>query len=213
MKTQDDVSFPLIHKKSAIHDENIQIFAADNGFKKILKDDIQYSKLFLFGDFDSLSAHHLKKAKQAKNIELNVLPKRKNISDFGAILDHIFANFKDTHYPFYIEIYGGLGKDKAHEYANVKECEKFLSLAPNGGIIVLQGHMILSTLSMFLTQKSKRKFSIFCSPNLKFSLQNSLYAGKISLTRPSHGISNYINQSPMVIDRSHSSEVMTIILS
>lgn len=210
VNTQDAIEFPFIHKKNIVHDENTFLFAADNGFKKILKNEIPYSKLFLFGDFDSLSAHHLKKAKQSKNIELNILPKKKNISDFAAILDYIFANFSDEH-PFYIEIYGGLGKDRAHEYANIKECEYFLSKSPHGGLIVLQGHVILSTLSFTLKHRPKREFSIFCTPHIHFSLTNSIYAGRVALTRPSHGISNCVKQSPLIIERPPTADVMTII--
>src|SRR5690606_19901079 len=99
VKTQN-VTFPFIHKTNH-HDENTIIFAADNGFKRVIKEKICYSKLFLFGDFDSISTTHLKKSKNDKNIEVTILPKEKNLSDFACILDHIQSHF--SHQQLYIE--------------------------------------------------------------------------------------------------------------
>src|SRR5690606_36948296 len=110
-------------------------------FKRVIKEKICYSKLFLFGDFDSISTTHLKKSKNDKNIEVTILPKEKNLSDFACILDHIQSHF--SHQQLYIEIYGGLGNARDHEMANIQEVEHLLNKSKEGGIAVFQGNVIL----------------------------------------------------------------------
>jgi len=204
-------TFPFIQKSATSSDDKIIIFAADNGFKRIVKEKIPYSKLHLFGDFDSLSDSHLKKAHKDNKIVVDVLPKQKNMSDFGAILDHIFTSLSTEH-PFFIEIYGGLGNAHDHEYANIKEAEYFLSQSKHGGIIVFQNSLVLSTISFALDRVRKKPFTIFCSNLLEFKIQNALYSGQVTLSRPSHGLSNLIEKSPLIIDRPNSSEIMTLIM-
>lgn len=207
----NDVSFPFIQKSQTSHDDKTIIFAADNGFKRVLKENIKYSKLHLFGDFDSLSDTHLKKARASKNIVIDLFAKEKNLSDFGCILDHIRDTLSSAQ-PFFIEIYGGLGNARDHEYANIKEAEYFLSQSSHGGIIVFQGSLILSTLPFSVKEKPDTHFSVFGHENLDFTILNAKYSGNTKLSRPSHGLSNEVEKSPLIIEREASPQILTLML-
>ncbi len=206
----NSIDFPFIQIPYTTLNDNVVLYAADNGFKQIIENKIPFSKLYLFGDFDSLSQHYLKIAKANTNVVVQSFPAEKSFSDFGSILDHISTS-QSTNEPFFIEIYGGLGNARDHEYANIQEASKFLNSVNNGGIIVFQNSLILSTLDFEITQSTTKHFSIFTDKKCAFTLHNALYSGNIVLTRPSHGLSNQIQRFPLTIKREPSKELMTLV--
>ena len=114
----------------------VTYYAADGGLNHILKHKFSLSNLNWIGDSDSLnkkSKYFLKKF-SVNSIHLN---KEKDFSDLASILDKILE--QNLNECLFIEIYGGLGKRRDHEIANMEEIKRFLSLLPQGGTVFFHG--------------------------------------------------------------------------
>lgn len=173
-----------------------QYYAADGGLNHILKNKFSTPNLFWVGDGDSLnekSKNFLKKHPQENKVHLN---RKKDMSDLAFILDMILEQaqnnrFYDYQKSLFIEIYGGLGKRRDHELANIEEIKRFLSLLPNGGTAFFHGGVVLTTLPVKFLQTNCRFFSVFAN-NVPIEIQGACYSGCFLLKRPSHGLSNEI---------------------
>jgi thiamine pyrophosphokinase len=177
---------------------NILYYAADGGLNHIIKHNFPLTNLCWVGDSDSLN----KKSKDFLNkknspikqiIQLNPM---KDFSDLAALLDAILAqNFDDT---LFIEIYGGLGKRRDHEVANIEEIKRFLSLLPKGGTALFHGGVVITSLPIKISNTNCRFFSAFANTG-SIEIAGAWYSGRYSLERPSHGLSNEIRDKVLSI--------------
>ncbi|MES2616162.1 MAG: hypothetical protein V4591_12205 [Bdellovibrionota bacterium] len=175
-------------QSSPKNDEHIDYYAADGGLNHLLKHKIPFSSLCWVGDSDSLnkkSALFLEKNNSIKKIKR--LNPKKNFSDLAAILDLILE--QNIEQNLFIEIFGGLGKRRDHETANIEEIKRFLSLLPKGGTALFHGGLVITTLPIKILETNCQFFSVFANSGA-VDIKGALYSGHFTLQRPSHGLSN-----------------------
>jgi thiamine pyrophosphokinase len=173
------------------------IYIADGGLNSFLKhfsNKLLHKKIKWVGDLDSITSKNKKFIDNHKNILL--LNQKKDFSDLAAILDILSHKFKNE--SIFLEIYGGLGKRKDHEYANCEEVKQFLNLLPKGGIAYFHKGLIISSLPIKISQLNCRFFSIFAN-NTQVHIDGAEYSGEFLLQRPSHGLSNQFTKKTLSI--------------
>ena len=185
------------------------------------------SEVFWTGDADSLSPEHLQwlitaQQKFPESIHLQNLLPQKNISDGAALLDSLLKNFKGSaefqKTPLILEIEGGLGGRRDHEWANIWEAVELAKSIPAGAMFVLKSRAegcIVATLPVALELKSGSNFSVFSTyQNQSISISGALYSGSFVLERSSHGLSNACVAPQVLISSSiaHSVEKSVVVL-
>lgn len=179
--------------------QNADFYAADGGLNYLLRHSKKPKKFCWVGDSDSLnkkSISYLASRQNQAHIKIVNLHTCKNLSDLAALLDLILAEkIKES---LFIEIYGGLGKRRDHELANIQEVAQFLSKLPEGGAAFFHGGVVLTTLPLKFLQTPCLFFSIFAKNS--FEIRGALYSGRFLLERPSHGLSNQKNQKVLHIN-------------
>ncbi len=125
-----------------------------------------------------------------------LLSQDKDFSDLAATLNFISDNFQS---PFFIKIFHALGGRRDHEIINREEI--FYFLKSHQGIIYTEPECIFFNIPICLNFPTSLFFSLYTS-NFPTSLdiKGARYSGTVTLTRPSHGLSNYPLGSEIKID-------------
>lgn len=176
------------------------VFVADGGLNLLLKNQVDFDQMFWAGDWDSLNAEShefLKKSELSNHVQIKILQREKNHSDFSDLLDDIFQRYQNQ--SLCIDIFGGLGGRRDHEHANKEEAKRFVSMSPCPCICVFHGGVIIANCDIDISVEKGRVFSVFASQGNKVELSGCQYAGTHQLDRPSYGISNVALQDIVTI--------------
>lgn len=185
--------------------KNIQHFAADGGLNHILARKFPIENLVWVGDGDSLnkkSVHFLRRYQinltknNSTEEKIIRLQKNKNFSDLAVILDKILL--QNNKQALFLEIYGGLGNRRDHEFANREEIKNFLSLLPCGGTVFFHGGLVITSLPIKFLEAPCPFFSLFDNKK-PIEVKGAKYSGSIELQRPSHGLSNEVKKKTLYI--------------
>lgn len=179
-------------------DQNPLVFAADGGLNLLLKKKISFENLIWIGDRDSVnlaSQDFLRRSQNDPGVKQILLNPKKDHSDFAVILDQIRMNYGDE--PLFLEIFGGLGGRGDHEIANVEEAKYFISQLEKGGVCFFHGGILVSNLPMQISAAKSQWISLFSSHSVGVS--GCTYSGRFDFKRPSHGLSNFVEQDVVEI--------------
>lgn len=170
-----------------------EVFVADGGlrhFDEVLWESLE--KLVWCGDGDSVDSSHLRRIEgecARRKIEFQALKKsRDDLSDFAMILDFIRSKGLGR---VSLEILGGLGGASDHEAVNLLEAIYFTKMRTSDSVVSFEDRTVIARGEFVVEPRGT--FSLFSplleSP-LKVSIQGAHYSGDVTLTRPSHGLSN-----------------------
>ena len=101
------------HLENDILPKNIDFIGVDHGVEELLKQDIQ--PVFAIGDFDSLQDRET-----LQNLNMQVLPTRKDVTDTHAAIDYAISQGYDE-----IDLYGVTGGRLDHFFAVICLLEKY----------------------------------------------------------------------------------------
>ncbi len=161
------------------------LFVGDGGCRHISK--IQMApKIEWWGDFDSSEDAPL----QSAQWERHTLPRDKDLSDFGAILDRIQSSI-DMSQPLFLEIWGALGGRQDHERINLEELKSFLAKTTSSVAVCHPDIVMMRNATVQANIPQGQVFSIWSHTGQgAVIIEGALYSGDIKLHRPSHGLSN-----------------------
>ncbi len=103
---------------------DVPLFVADGGLNHLLTLKAQLSNLTWVGDADSLCAQALQFLENSSipNKRIIKLNPKKDLSDLAATLDLVAQEY--SHTPLLLEIFGGLGGRRDHEFSNLEEVKR-----------------------------------------------------------------------------------------
>ena len=195
------------HLSKQNNKNEVEFYLADGGLNYFMDHQFFSSSFHWVGDADSLNeinSHFIEENCENKN-KITRLNTNKDFSDLACILDIILE--KKITEPIFIEIYGGLGKRRDHEIANIMEIKNFLSAHPKGGVAYFHGGVVLTTLPIHFLKTPSKGFSILDSQGM-IEIKGARYSGSFLLNRPSYGLSNEIVNSSFSV--SPQAGVMTL---
>lgn len=161
------------------------LYVGDGGCRHISKIQIA-PKIEWWGDFDSSEDAPLQSAQWEKHM----LPKDKDLSDFGAILDRILETV-DLGQPLFLEVWGILGGRQDHECINLEELKAFLAKVDSAVAVCHPDIVMIRKATLEVDMPKESGFSIWSHTGQgAVSIRGALYSGNLRLQRPSHGLSN-----------------------
>ena len=192
-----------------------QVWIADGGLAHFNSLAFVGSKVTWMGDGDSLSAQ------DALRLEKNVaelamfqqvkLEANKNFSDGAAVFDAIFNVTLQEQpktcgggapvFPVVVEVHGGLGGRRDHEWVNVLEAGRFVQRLGQPSAVVFVGQnsgCVVSSASFCLEVDPGHVFTIVDlnqvlrsgGNDVSVEVAGARYNGRLTFERPSHGLSN-----------------------
>jgi len=198
------------------------LYCADGGFdhfldvgfsREELKTQFLFSEKYWIGDLDSLNLGNKQSLFQdAHEFQKIILNKDKDFSDFACILDNIQKCFYKAG-PLFIEIFAGLGGRRDHEAINIQEAQNFMKSLNTECVIIFHDGIILSNVSFEVIGLKQKFFSILGQKYpTSLSVQGALYDGPVTLSRPSHGLSNFGSKEVVSFEVSNK-EIISVYLS
>lgn len=150
------------HLENDILPKNIDFIGVDHGVEELLKQDIQ--PVFAIGDFDSLQDRET-----LQNLNMQVLPTRKDVTDTHAAIDYAISQGYDE-----IDLYGVTGGRLDHFFAVICLLEKYKQIK----ITIFDQQNSIELLKPgihHVFQGDYKYISFFALNETKLSLKNTKY--------------------------------------
>ncbi len=172
------------------------LFIVDGGANHISKMTTitQVPLISWVGDADSILSSDKEKIKELSH-EWQELCPQKDLSDFAKALDILGTRFPLDN--IFLEIYGGLGKRRSHERANLEEVSYFIKNHKGKVVCLFHKGIILANSDILYHGVKGENITILSQDQIE--ILGCEYTGKFQLQRPSHGLSNKINNPPAQI--------------
>lgn len=150
------------HLENDILPKNIDFIGVDHGVEELLKQNIQ--PVFAIGDFDSLQDRET-----LQNLNMQVLPTRKDVTDTHAAIDYAISQGYDE-----IDLYGVTGGRLDHFFAVICLLEKYKQIK----ITIYDQQNSIELLKPgihHVFQGDYKYISFFALNETKLSLKNTKY--------------------------------------